>query len=418
MSLPSPWTPSFLDAMRGCGDPLADRTVIAIFEDHGIGRVNRLLRDLVDAGLDALPVDDLKPAARAGIDHYLEVSGRLPEWADAAKIAAGEALFRRYGMMGFSVLACASLPELYTTGRGGTPVLAATQELEAHVYRRLAETSQMVVDVMQAGGLRPCGKGVRAAQKVRLMHGAIRVLIETDPAEQPAAAPRTLGDALESRRWDPSWGVPISAEYLGGTLMTFSYVVLRSMRMMDLNLETAQEEAYLHAWNVTGHVLGVREEFLLGVHTMADAEALFSPFLARNRSRTEEEAEPGRLLTAALLRYLEGRIAAVMPFGVSGILGHVPRVLMHQLLGAETAALLGVPHSTEDVVAEVLAQVGERLVSPFTETASHLHLLAEVLFRLTAEEATAAPAGEPKRPFDIPVQLADGWGLSGYHAPA
>ena len=406
------WSCAFLDEMRGCGDPLADRTVTTILEHHGVQRVNQLLRDFVDHGIDEIPADDLDPVVRRQLAEYLELSGRLPEWADAQQIRTGEKLFCDNGMMGFSVLSCASLPELYTTGKGGTPVLGATQELDAHTYRRLAETSQMVVDVMQAGGLTTTRKGVRAAQKVRLMHAAIRVLVLTDPAEHAPKPPETLGDALRSRRWDPSWGVPISAEYMGGTLMTFSFCVLRSMRIMGCRFPAEQEEAYLHAWKVTGHVLGVREEFLRSVNTMEDADALFSTFLARNRSGSDDEAAPGRRLTASLLRYLEERLANQLPFGNLEPVQHIPRVLMHELLGGDTAQLLGIPFAAEDALEEAVARVAEEGWSLFSKTVSHLHLIAELLFRVTAMEAVRTLPGHAKRPFDIPATLADGWGLT------
>ena len=405
------WSSAFLDEMRGCGDPLADRTVTTILEHHGVQRVNQLLRDFVDHGIDGIPTGDLDPAVRRQLTEFLEVSGRLPEWADAGKIRVGEELFRDNGMMGFSVLSCASLPELYTTGKGGTPVLGATQELDAHTYRRLAETSQMVVDVMQAGGLTTTRKGVRAAQKVRLMHAAIRVLVRTDPAENTPEPPQTLGDALRRRRWDPAWGVPISAEYMGGTLMTFSFAVLRSMRIMGCRFPAEQEEAYLHAWKVTGHVLGVRAEFLRDVNTMEDADSLFSTFLARNRSGSEAEAAPGRRLTATLLRYLEDRLANQLPFGSLEPIQHIPRILMVELLGKETAQLLGVPFAAEDVLEEAVARIAEAGWCHFAGAVSHCHLAAELLFRVTAMEAVRTLPGREKRPFDIPAELADGWGL-------
>jgi hypothetical protein len=52
-----------------------------------------------------------------------------------------------------------------------------THRLINHPFRRIVETAQFVLDVMAPDGLGHSGRGVRSAQKVRLMHAAIRHLI-------------------------------------------------------------------------------------------------------------------------------------------------------------------------------------------------------------------------------------------------
>src|SRR5262245_15657081 len=70
-------------------------------------------------------------------------------------------------------LFCYGLPSCYAAAKG-VQVLALTTRLFSNPTRRVIETAQMVVDVMAPGGLAARGRGIRTAQKVRLMHAAVR----------------------------------------------------------------------------------------------------------------------------------------------------------------------------------------------------------------------------------------------------
>ena len=90
-------------------------------------------------------------------------------------------------------LACASLPACYAARRG-VQLLSLTARLQSDPVRRIGETAQLTLDGMAPGGLVPGGRGVRDAQKVRLMHAAVRHLVR------------------DSDVYDPEWGVPINQE--------------------------------------------------------------------------------------------------------------------------------------------------------------------------------------------------------------
>ena len=97
--------------------------------------------------------------------------------------------------------------------RQGVQVLALTARLHTDPVRRIGETAQMTLHAMSAGGLAPGGAGIRDAQKVRLMHAAVRHL------------------ALASDDWVPV-GTPVNQEDLAFTLLTFSIVALDSIRKL------------------------------------------------------------------------------------------------------------------------------------------------------------------------------------------
>src|SRR4029434_6031188 len=97
-------------------------------------------------------------------------------------------------------------------------------------------------------------------------------------------------------------------------------------------LARGETRAYLHSWNVVGHVLGIRDELL--VHDLEEAARLFD---AIKRQRAADTPD-GRALTTAVIGVCE-RFA-----GPSRILLRpIPRILMRGLLQGESCAMLGVP---------------------------------------------------------------------------
>ena len=161
---------------------------------HGLLRTNQA----VPAGMPKVVAD------------YLARTAELPPH-DPADIRRAQRFFVDFGVPVTLSLFCASLPSAYASWRG-VKVLHLTARLETDVRRRIMETGQFLMDVMTPGGLDPDGQGVRAIQRVRLVHATVRHLIDEAAASDPAV-------------WRPEWGRPISQEELAGTLMSFSYVV-------------------------------------------------------------------------------------------------------------------------------------------------------------------------------------------------
>src|SRR5690242_17423434 len=181
------WANEFLDSMREVCDPPADEAVQSLFTQGLVGSANDLMKQLV--AHETVTAEQLPVPLRG----YFEQSAKMPSWADKELIREGQAVFSRCGSLSVVALVCASLPTCYA-GAEGVQVLHLTARLETDAKRRIVETAQMVVDVMSPGGLEPDGWGIRDAQKVRLMHAAVRYLIR------------------RSGRWNPEWGQPINQE--------------------------------------------------------------------------------------------------------------------------------------------------------------------------------------------------------------
>ncbi len=290
----------------------------------------------------------LPTAVTQALQTYLQQGQALPQWADASKIARAEALFMDYGALSCTLLFCASLPECYVVP-DLSAVLHAAGQLEAHTEHRIRATAAMIFPVMLRGGLTtPDGSGVAQILKVRLIHATIRHLIlHGSPAHALAADKAVPGQGLTGLAhregdmyetllnlgWNvPQDGLPCNQEELAYTLLTFGYVFLRSMRRLGLGLPPADEEAYLHAWNVVGHVLGIRRELM--ADTMAQAAALFGQLQALGRAHPYTP-DPRPPLGEALMATME----SVIPFKV---MKAFPTLLTRHLCGHNTADAIGV----------------------------------------------------------------------------
>jgi hypothetical protein len=207
-------------------------------------------------------------------------------------------------------LFCSSLPQAYAA-RDGAIVLAQTQAMTRQVRRRIFETAQFLFDVMTPGALSDGGRGVRAAQKVRLMHAAIRRLL------------------LATGTWDtPAVGLPINQEDMAGTLMTFSLVTVDALARVRIPVSDAEREAWIHTWNVVGFLLRIREELLPA--SVAESAELTDAIRRRHWAPSAAGAELARAVVDMMQEYLPGA-------GLDG----VPVALIRYLAGDHCADLLG-----------------------------------------------------------------------------
>lgn len=368
-----------LDAMQFTADPLADDTVARIVGTWTLGETasgdliaanasrwqriaaaNRALATWSHNGqLESWkPADgSMDPEVAAALRDYLRAGAALPEWADRAKIERAEQLFFDYGPLSCILLFCASLPECYVIP-DLADVLHAAGQLEQHTDYRVRTTAAMIFPVMMHGGLTTSeGGGIAQILKVRLIHATIRNLILRGRPEDAAdvIAPIGMGatagqggqvhssqghgakqgsmhQVLFAHGWNVrEQGLPCNQEELAYTLLTFNYVFLRSLRQLGLGLSAADEQAYLHCWNVAAHVLGVRRELM--AETMEDAEALFTVMQARGRQNPPSpDVRPG--LGQALMNAMASSIK--LP-----ILRHFPELMTFRLCG-EAAREVGV----------------------------------------------------------------------------
>ncbi|MFO0759280.1 MAG: oxygenase MpaB family protein [Byssovorax sp.] len=302
------WDDAFLDRMRKLGDPVADRVVEQLVAEHETEPVNTLLRTLVRSD-DPVP-PGLPPLLRA----YFDETSALPGFADPRRLAVAARLFARAGWTLSAGLFCSSLPQTYAVAKGAK-VLAYSGRLDADTRRRILETAQFIFDVTDPDGLAgPEGRGVRSAQKVRLMHAALRRYI------------------LTQSRWSLDDGLPINQEDLGATLMSFSAILLDVLDRLGVETTRDERESWMHLWNVVGALLGIDPDLLPADE--ADGAALMDAV----RRRHFEASPQGRMLASALCDCMRSYLPAPG-------LEHLPATLVRHLAGDACADMLGLPRA-------------------------------------------------------------------------
>ena len=353
-------------------------------EAEGLSFADRLrTRLLAD---HATPAGTLPEWAESLCDYFGRTS-QLPSWADQDRIDRASRLAVLYGILDTLILCCGSLPWCYLDANG-VPVLASTQRLQgSRVYRRIWETSHFVVNAVEPGGLGPEGKGVFMAQRVRLLHAAVRnrLLAPRPPQGSPEGRADTAGamrSSVEAVDWNRI-GLPLNQEDMAYVLLTFSYVAIAGLRKLGARPSKEDADAYVHLWNVVGHVLGIRQELM--AETFEDAEALFHILVDRVRVKpplreTPDQPDKGRLLTKSLVAWME----QVAPRRMQS----VPSILITHLLGRENAALLGVELTRR-----------QRLRAPFTLTA--IRATTRLVELARRETGTALSAAIRRRVFTL-----------------
>ncbi len=437
-------TSELLDRMQYEADPLADRTIAAILGPwqgvharatpeallagnaerwERLAAVSRVFEDWKDnASLEHwTPRPGTPPEVAQAIAAYLRDAPRLPAWKSDAKIARAEELFLDFGVLSCLLLFCSSLPECYVIP-DLSQALHVTGQLEQHTEYRIRATAAMIFPVMMEGGLtRPEGGGLAQILKVRLIHATIRHLILRGTPEEALAivgdqrkvpdgyvlpslealqGAKSMHHALFAHGWNVGKdGLPCNQEELAYTLLTFHYVCLRGLRKLGLGLRPEDEDAYLHAWNCVGHVLGVREELM--AETMKEAETVFA--LMQSRGRADPfTPDPRPRLGTALMQTME----RLIPLRVAK---PVPKLLTRHLCGRKTARDIGIDGEVS-WISTLLFMLGLGLVRAIDVTVRLFvrdFSISRFITRLFGRRFMADLLMNATRPLKLPEHVSD-----------
>ncbi|MFG2653521.1 oxygenase MpaB family protein [Streptomyces sp. NPDC048436] len=294
------WPPSGSVAGAGDGsdprwvwDEEADPLLASLLDRGAVPEVNRLLWDWNrnDQPLpDGLPKD---------LRTFMEQARRLPSWADKGKLEAAAEFNKSRGLY---------LNLLNGVG-GGMLSTAIPKEARAVYYSkggadmedRVAKTSILGFAVGALNAYRPDGNCIVNAVKTRLVHAAVRHLLQQSPHG---------GDSI-----------PISQNDMLVTWHTLPTFAMRKLREWKVPLTGAEAEAYLHVWQVTAHLLGIKDEYVPATWDAANAQSdqIMPSSMGPTREGVEltdillgqlaEQTSPGsisRPLCNALARYLVG----------------------------------------------------------------------------------------------------------------
>jgi hypothetical protein len=368
------YTEASMDALRHSGDELADAVVATLFERGEVGTFNSLMRYVSTVGQE-LP-EGLPEVAR----EYLHVTGAPPSWVDWNEMEQARLFFVDNNVHISTALSFAAMPACYVVPHVAK-LLSATHGL-SYPSKRMAETGQFTVYLMQPDAFEAGSRFIPAAQKVRLLHASIRHHLKRE------------------NRWDTgALGVPICQEDMIGGQMFFSMLVLDSLHRLGIHMSTEGAEAYYYAWRVVGAMLGVDQEAV--PKDLAEARRFLDLYMLRHMGPSSE----GARLTRQLIDLYE----EVVP---GTFFDPVVSALIRHLVGDTCADWLDVPRTAWDTV--VKAVPGLLGVLESIEDSSPLGAWAlDRLGRLTTMlELSTLTRGRVMH-YAIPEQLKKDYGVSG-----
>jgi hypothetical protein len=286
------------------GDPLADAVIIELDELGNSARA-ALQRGLAE-GRASVP--DAPPA----VDALLAHAETMPAWVAADLLDEGDRTSRS--------------PSI-------ARLLVGTGRLTATAPRRLAETGLWNASVVLPGGLRHGAPGYVQTVQVRLLHARVRA-------------------SATAHGWDAErWGVPINQADVARTWLDFTVVPFTFLEGIGYRLTDQEQSRLYRYWWYVGHLLGLDEEFFLGIEDHQQAGELLD--LLDSTSGAPDENS--RALVGALFDAATTNLAAVpqSPLDAAGW-----RDLLNALAGryhGEAAAGLGIAESPVTPVLPLLA---------------------------------------------------------------
>jgi hypothetical protein len=260
------WKPSGSVAGAGTGadprwvwDDETDPLVASLLDRGDVPMVNQLLRGWnynsqpLPAGL---PTD---------VRDYIEYARQLPTWADQTKLKTATEFYKKRGLYlgllyGFAsgMMSCAIPNEaraVYHSKGGGD------------IRDRITKTAKLGHDIGDLNAYKPDGDMAVTAVKTRLVHAAVRHLLPQSP------------------HWPEVNGqkpIPISQADVMVTWHSLATTANRHLTAWKLRIPAAESTAFLHLWQVTASMLGVKDEYIPATWPEADAQAqqVLDPILA------------------------------------------------------------------------------------------------------------------------------------------
>jgi hypothetical protein len=367
-------TEASMNALRQAGDDLADAVVAELFERGEVGKFNTLMRHVSTAGAP-LP-DGLPDVAR----EYLQATSVPPAWVDWDEMEKARLFFIDNNVHISTALSFASMPACYVVPHVAR-LLSATHGLN-YPSKRMAETGQFTVYLMQPDAFEAGSRFIPAAQKVRLLHASIRHHLKRE------------------NRWDTeTMGTPICQEDMIGGQMFFSLLVLDSLHRLGIHMSVEGAEAYFYAWRVVGAILGVDQE--AAPKTLEEARQFLDLYMVRHMGPSEEGAHLTRQLIDLYEEVVPGTFFDPL---VSALIRH--------LIGDTCADWLRVPRTPWDTVVKTVP----RLLGVLETIEDRSPLGAWALDRLghftTLFELSSLTRGRVMH-YAIPEQLKKDFGVSG-----
>jgi len=253
-----PKAPSSGDDPNWVWDPEADELVRSLLDRQLVPEVNQILRGWIKND-QALPV-----GLPADVVDFIERARRLPSWADPQKLGAAVRFNQKRGLY-------LGVTYGFASGMMSTIIPREARAVYyskggANMQDRITKTAKLGYDVGAYNAFRPSGEMVVTCVKTRLAHAGVRNLL-------PKLA-----------QWDKvaDESVPISHRDMMVTWHSLPTTVMRQLVKWNVPLDHAESQGFLHSWQVTAHLLGIRDEYIPAswAEAKAQSDQMLTPLLA------------------------------------------------------------------------------------------------------------------------------------------
>ncbi|MGX1810491.1 oxygenase MpaB family protein [Nocardia sp. NPDC055321] len=259
-----PWTWSPNDSIVGSGggadpltlfDPDADSVLRTVMNNEDVPRVNQLLAQWTHNG-QPLPAGLPKEFAS-----FIEHARQLPSWADHGKLASSFEFNKKRGLY---------LGVLYAFASGMMSTVIPHEALAvyysrggSHLKDRIAKTAKFGYDIGTVNAYGNDGEMIVTCVKTRIIHAAVRNLLPQSPY------------------W-PAGVTPISQDDLMVTWHSLATTIMRTLTAWQVRIPAAESDGYLHSWQLAGHLIGIRDEYIPASWAQAESQAqqVLDPVLA------------------------------------------------------------------------------------------------------------------------------------------
>lgn len=268
-STPWTWSPAWSVPGTGAGidprlvwDEECDAVVANLYARGQVGTANALLRGWHRNGQ---PVPDGLPPE---LHDFLSRAVQLPSWADRQKLDAAVSFNERRGTF-------LGLSYGFVSGMMSTVIPRESRAVYysrggSNMKDRIAKTAKLGYDVGSLNAYRPEGQMAVTAVKTRLVHSAVRHL---------------LPQSAHWKQSSPDEKYPISQADMMVTWHSLPTTTMRNFKKWNVSVSPAESAGFLHSWQVTAHMLGIKDEYIPATWTAAESQAkqVLDPILAPTR---------------------------------------------------------------------------------------------------------------------------------------
>ncbi|WP_106400766.1 oxygenase MpaB family protein [Actinocorallia populi] len=234
---------------KGVWDAEADPVVAAVIDRGETSKVNELLKTWTKNG-QALPA-----GLPADLKAFMEKARQLPSWTDQGKLAAAVNFNEKRGLY-------LGVTYGFVSGMMSTVIPREARAVYyskggADMRDRITKTAKLGYDVGTKNAFAPDGEMIVTCVKTRLAHAGVRHLLPKSP------------------HWDKvaDEAIPISQADMMVTWHSLPTTVMQQLNQWKVPIAAAESDGFLHSWQLTAHMLGIKDEYIPASWDEANAQA-------------------------------------------------------------------------------------------------------------------------------------------------